>query len=148
MRIFLSVPFSSRVNESGKVMPDYRESIEDLLTVLRNNGHNVFCSLEHANWEMNELAVPEAEFAKDLAEIDACDKLIILLEEKISAGVQLENGYAFAKGRQLETYQIGRAAWSNMAFARMSGAGIIPVKSVLDFVHQAKLNNTTIRQAK
>lgn len=142
MRIFLSVPFSSQVDASGKVNHTYRASIEKLISALRQAGHEVFCALEHANWGMSELAVPEEEFKRDLAEIDACDKLVILLEERVSAGVQLENGYAFAKGKNLEAYQIGKAAWSNIAFSRLAGGSITPVESVLDFVNQAIVRNT------
>lgn len=141
MRIFLSVPFSSRVDDSGQVDPDYKSAIKALLAALRKAGHAVFCSLEHTTWSIDELAIPEEEFARDLKEIDACDKLIILLEERVSAGVQLENGYAFAKGKRLETYQIGTPAWSNVAFSRLAGVGIIPVKSVLEFVNQATARN-------
>lgn len=142
MKIFLSVPFSSRVDDSGKVEADYRSAIEDLINSLRNAKHEVFCALEHTGWSMAGVALPEDEFTKDLKEIDQSDKLIILLEEKVSAGVQLENGYAFAKDKGLEIYQIGKPAWSNVAFGRLSGNSIIPVEGVLDFVHQAKIHNT------
>lgn len=137
MKYFLSVPFSSRADENGVVNAAYRADIERLIDGLRSHGHEVFCALEHTNWNINKLAVPEDEFRKDLAEIDSSDRMLILLEERVSAGVQLENGYAYAKGKQFETYQIGKAAWSNMAFTRMAGAGLIPVKSVADFVEQA-----------
>jgi nucleoside 2-deoxyribosyltransferase len=114
----------------------YRADIERLINGLRQKGHEVFCALEHMHWSTSELAIPEDEFRKDLAEIDNCDKMLILLEERISAGVQLENGYAYAKGKQFETYQIGKPAWSNMAFARMAGGEILSVNSVVDFVEQ------------
>ena len=142
MKIFLSVPFSSRVDESGQVNAEYRHAIEDLLTNLRQQSHEVFCALEHTNWIMGGVALPEEELKKDLEEIDRSDKLIILLEERVSSGVQLENGYAFAKGKELEIYQIGKASWSNIAFGRLSGIGNIPVQSILDFVDQAKHHNS------
>ena len=144
MKIFLSVPFTSQVDSAGNVNADYRAAIEDLIKALRDHKHEVFCALEHADWSMGGLTLPEEEFKKDLSEIDRADKLIILLEETVSAGVQLENGYAFAKGKALDIYQIGRPAWSNMAFGRLSGNGIIPVKSVLDFVHQAKVRTVDV----
>ena len=138
MKIFLSVPFSSRVDESGKVTADYRAIIEALIKTLRLNGHEVFCALEHTNWQFGDMASPESEFKKDLEEIDAADKLVVLLEERVSSGVQLESGYAFAKGKTVDMYQIGKPAWSNVAFSRLSGQGIIPVKDVADFAAQAK----------
>jgi nucleoside 2-deoxyribosyltransferase len=136
MKYFLSVPFSSRVDGAGNVLAEYRQIIEQLILGLRAAGHEVFCALEHTKWSMDELAVPEDEFRKDLAEIDACDELIILLEERVSAGVQIENGYAYAKGKKLQTYQIGKSAWSNMAFSKLSGAEIVQVKDINDFAHQ------------
>lgn len=144
MKIFLSVPFTSQVDSDGNVNPAYRAAIEDLLKALRDYQHEVFCALEHTGWSMGGVTLPEEEFKKDLQEIDQADKLIILLEERVSAGVQLENGYAFAKGKVLDIYQIGQMAWSNMAFGRLSGNDIIPVKSVLDFVHQAKQRNSDV----
>ncbi len=144
MKIFLSVPFSSRIDDDGNVKADYRAAIEDLIKTLRASKHEVFCALEHTGWSMGGLTLPEEEFKKDLQEIDRADKLVILLEERVSAGVQLENGYAFAKGKALEIYQIGQMAWSNMAFGRLSGNDIIPVKSVLDFVHQAKSHDSQV----
>ena len=142
MKYFLSVPFSSRVDENGVVDAAYRADIEQLIGGLRQKGHEVFCALEHMHWSTSELAVPEDEFRKDLAEIDSCHQMLILLEERVSAGVQLENGYAFAKGKQFQTYQIGKAAWSNMAFARMAGDELLLVNSVGDFVDQALRRST------
>lgn len=142
MKIFLSIPFTSRVDSAGNVEPEYRSIIENLLATLRSHEHEVFCALEHTGWIFGGTTPPEEEFRKDLEEINNSDKLIILLEERVSAGVQLETGYAFAKDKEIEIYQIGKAAWSNLAFSRLSGQGIIAVKDVPDFVAQAKTHNT------
>ncbi len=142
MRIFLSIPFSSKVDPDGRVTADYRAAIEDLLVSLRKADHVVFCALEHARWSLGGVKLPEAELQKDFDEIDNTDKLIILLEERVSAGVQLENGYAFAKKKEMEIYQIGQASWSNLAFGRLSGVNNIPVDDVDKFVYQVKLKNT------
>ena len=117
MKIFLVVPFSSRVAEGGEVEPSYRKTIEGLIAQLRAHGRSVFCALEYADWRIGGLTTPEAELGHDLAEIDSSDLLVVLLEERISAGIQLECGYAYAKGKDIAAYQIGKPAWSNAAFS-------------------------------
>ena len=141
MNIFLSVPFSSRINTDGTVEASYQKLIEQLLLGLRERGHNVYCALEYAEWKMGGSTSPEEEFRQDFAEIDNTDKLIVLLEERVSAGVQLEEGYAYAKHRIIELYQIGKPAWSNMTFAKLNGHEIIAVQNVDDFVDQALRHN-------
>lgn len=133
MKLFLSVPFSSYVGSDGAVAAEYRATIEALLADLRAKNHDVYCALEYANWQMGGMQLPEDEFTHDLREIDAADAVVVLLEEQVSAGVQLENGYAFAKEKSIECYQIGKPAWSNIAFSRLNGHEIIPVQDVADF---------------
>lgn len=141
MRIFLAVPFSSRVDADGNVMGDYRKSIEKLLGGLRQRGHTVYCALEYTKWRMDGLSLPEEELGQDFTEIDAADKLIVVLEEQLSAGVQLESGYAYARQKVIEVYQIGKPAWSNIAFSRLNGNDIISVQSIDDFVGQVLERN-------
>jgi hypothetical protein len=141
MNIFLSVPFSSRIDTDGTVEGAYQNSIKKLLLGLRERGHSVYCALEYAEWKMGGSTLPEEEFKHDFAEIDNTDKLIVLLEERVSAGVQLEEGYAYAKHKLIELYQIGKPAWSNMTFAKLNGREIVPVQHVEDFVDQALHHN-------
>lgn len=136
MNIFLCVPFSSRVDANGNVDVEYRRSVERLLSGLRKREHSVYCALEYASWKLGGLSSPEDELAQDLKEIDLADKVVALLEERVSAGVQLENGYAFAKGKTVEIYQIGNPAWSNIAFAKLNGHEIYPVETFDDFVER------------
>lgn len=110
--------------------------MEPLLAGLRAQGYEVYCALEYANWKIGGLTSPEAELKHDLEQIDTSDKLVVLLEEAISAGVQLENGYAFARGKQVEIYQIGKPAWSNTAFSRLNGHEIRSVQDTDDFARQ------------
>ncbi len=136
MKLFLCVPFSSKVDANGDVDAEYRQAVERLLTGLRERGHDVYCALEFASWKLGGLTPPEDELAQDLKEIDLADKVVALLEERVSAGVQLENGYAFAKGKTVEIYQIGNPAWSNVAFAKLNGHEIFPVETFEDFVER------------
>jgi nucleoside 2-deoxyribosyltransferase len=136
MNIFLSVPFSSRIDESGLIEKSYRHSMEALIAGLRERGHEVYCALEYAQWKMGGMTAPEEELKHDFEEINKSDKLIVLLDKVVSAGVQLENGYAFAKGKAVVMYQIDSPAWSNIAFSRLNGHEIVLVKSDADFVGQ------------
>jgi nucleoside 2-deoxyribosyltransferase len=141
MKLFLSVPFSSKTDKAGNVNTDYRAYIQQVLEGLRGNGHTVFCALEHTGWHLSESMAPEEEFRQDLAEIDEADKLIVLLEEQVSPGVQIEIGYAYAKGKQLELYQVGEPKWSNISFSRLSGHELRRVRSLDEFVEYAISEN-------
>ena len=133
MKLFLAIPFSSRIDKSGAVLPEYRASVESLLSALKNRGHTVYCALEYTDWKIRDVS-PETEFRNDLDEIDQSDKIIVLLEEAISAGVQLELGYAYARGKQLEIYQLGEPTWSNRAFSGVAQCTLHQVKNVDEFV--------------
>ena len=130
------VPFSSRVTSDGSVELAYRGDIERLITGLKQKGHTIFCALEYTGWKMGGSTAPEDELRHDFEQIDASDTLIALLEEKVSAGIQLECGYAHAKNKKIDMYQIGKTAWSNSAFATLNGNKIISVKDIPDFVDQ------------
>lgn len=136
MNIFLSVPFTGKVDAYGAVLPDYQTPLADLLAALRTKGHEVYCSLEYSDWRYGGITSPEAELAHDFAEVGNAEVIIALLEEDLSAGVQLELGYAYATGKQIELFQIGQAAWSNNAFSKIIKRDIVPVQSVDDFAAQ------------
>ncbi len=141
MKLFLMVPFTSYALTDGSVDPLYKKQISGLITQLRNKGHEVYCALEYTGWKLGGNTLPEEELRHDFKQIDTSDKIITLLEEKVSAGVQLENGYAFAKDKHFEIYQIGKAAWSNQAFAKIHGGEIMQVKDINEFVAKTLENN-------
>jgi hypothetical protein len=141
LNIFLSVPFSSRIDADGIVEKTYRESIETLLAGLRKHGHTVYCALEYAAWQMGGLTDAEKELTRDFTEIDKTDKLLVLLEERISAGVQLECRYAYAKRKVIEVYQTGEPAWTNKTFAKVNGHDLVFVQTTDDFVAKALARN-------
>jgi nucleoside 2-deoxyribosyltransferase len=137
MNIFLAVPFSSRIDESGNVEATYRQTVEKLLAGLRQRGHDVYCALEYSEWKMGGNTPPDEEFKHDFEQIDLCDKLLVLMEERVSAGVQIECGYAYARGKAIEVYQIGTPEWSNRTFAQVNGHEIISVHDIDDFATKA-----------
>ena len=134
MKLFLSVPFTSRVLPDGTVDPVYKQQLQQVIGMLRAAGHDVFCSLEHANWQLGGLTDPAEEFRTDLAQIDTADRLVVLLEERISAGIQIELGYSYAKGKELDVYQIGKPAWSNTSFLALANTPIKPVNDIESFI--------------
>lgn len=138
MKFFLCIPFSSRVDEQGRVFANYRNLIQQLTEHISSQGHGYFVALEYANWVMGGDTSPEDELRHDFAQIDQSDVIIALLEERVSAGVQLENGYAYAHGKKVYAYQMGKPAWSNIAFAKIAGHEIEQVADEEEFVERAK----------
>ena len=100
--IFLATSFSGQVNpHSREVVPEFRRAIEDILQALREEGGvEVFCAVEDEKWHTDN-QLPEAGVKKDLAKLDASDMLLALIDDKVSAGVQFEIGYAVAKDKQV-----------------------------------------------
>lgn len=142
MNIFLSVPFTSRALPDKTLDPDYERHMRAVIAALTDAGHTIFCALEHANWTFGGSTPPEEELKKDLDELGACEKMIVYLEERVSSGVQLELGYAYAKGKMIEIYQEGKATWSNAAFAKLSGNTSTPIAGLEEFVAKVVANNT------
>jgi nucleoside 2-deoxyribosyltransferase len=133
MKLFLSVPFSSRCDTNGVVFKEYREPLERLLVALRAAGHEVFCAVEYTDWQLGGTTSPAEELQHDFEQIDWADVVIVLLEERVSSGIQLESGYAYAKGKPIDVYQIGKASWSNQAFGKLNGHEIYGVDSIEAF---------------
>lgn len=133
MKIFLSVPFSSRIDTNGTVEPDYAGMIRQLIATCRAKGHEVFCSLDYAGYQLDKTADPAEEFRRDFAEIDTTDRMYVMLEERVSSGVQLEMGYAYARGVEMRLHQIGKSAWSNDAFSALAGYPLVEIASEADF---------------
>jgi len=99
MKIFLATAFSSKVDETGKVLLEFRKPVEQLLELLRKN-NQVFCAAEYEGWQYFN-AAPEVGAKLDLEEVAKADVLLALLTEKVSAGVQIEIGYALGQGKQV-----------------------------------------------
>jgi hypothetical protein len=142
MKIFLSLPIANCADANSELSPSYRKNIEALIIGLRNAGHAVFCILEELNWKVNSQKSPEELFGAGLLGIDEAEKMIVLLDTPISSGVQIELGYAYARGKSIEIYQVGEPGWSNMAFGKLCKANIYSVDDTADFVRKAIQNNS------
>ncbi|HJQ08863.1 MAG TPA: nucleoside 2-deoxyribosyltransferase [Candidatus Saccharimonadales bacterium] len=100
-KVFLSTSFSGQVDAAtGRVLPEFRVGVEKVLGALRKEVE-VFCAIEQEGWLLANDVPPEVGVQEDLAQIDASDVLLALVEEKPSAGVQFELGYAVAKGKRV-----------------------------------------------
>ena len=100
MNIFLSVSFSSEVDEKGVVNAAYRSDLETLIQILEEEGHEVFCAPRLEGWKVTDHN-PAHALKEDLKEIDKADLYVAILGEDISAGVQLETGYAVARDKRV-----------------------------------------------
>lgn len=141
MKLFLSLPITSRTLQDCTLDPDYKAIIQKLIEDLRNHGHDVFCVLERLDWKMSSNEPPDVLFGAGLDGITPSDKMIVLLDQVISPGVQIELGYAYAKNIPIEAYQIGKPAWSNMAFLRLANSPLHTVDTPEAFAAQALRNN-------
>jgi nucleoside 2-deoxyribosyltransferase len=101
-RIFLSTSFSGKVQyETGQVVPEFRAALEGVLKALREQPDvEVFCAIEDEGWKISEV-LPGKGVLKDIEEVDKADIIVALMQDKPSAGVQFEIGYAVAKGKRV-----------------------------------------------
>ena len=96
MKLFVAASYSSQVNyETGEVFPEYKEWLENTLSVVEALGHTVFCALREDQYKIND-SDPAAAFSLDLEHIEGSEGLLALLSDKPSAGVQTEIGVAIA----------------------------------------------------
>jgi hypothetical protein len=101
MKIFVSTSFSNKVDQhTGQILDEYKTFVMRVLETLRSSEGEVFCAVESEGWKMNSTP-PELTVQQDLAEIDAADVLLALIEDQLSAGVQFELGYAVGKGKKV-----------------------------------------------
>lgn len=98
-KIFLATSFSGKTDEQGRILRQYRLFVEDILTSLRTK-FEVFCAAEYEGWQYYH-ATAEAGVEKDLEEIDKADMLVALIHPNVSAGLNVEIGYAVAKGKKV-----------------------------------------------
>jgi nucleoside 2-deoxyribosyltransferase len=100
-RIFLSTTFSGQIDPvTFEVVPDFRTALEMILKALRQQPDvEVFCDVEDSGWKMP--ATTENGVMKDIAELESADIVVALMQDKPSAGVQFEIGYAVAKGKKV-----------------------------------------------
>jgi nucleoside 2-deoxyribosyltransferase len=100
MNIFLSVAYSSQVDDTGRILPAYQRQLQAIINLFEADRHQVFCAPREDNWTLPH-TTPAAALELDTHHLDACDLIIAFLSRHISAGIQLELGYALAKNKRL-----------------------------------------------
>ena len=125
VKIFLSVSFSSKVDEKGKVDKAYRSDLEIMIQKLEDEGHEVFCAPRAEGWRVADHD-PVHALKMDFSEIDTSDVYVAIVSNVVSAGVQLETGYALAKQKRivLASPSGEKLGWTNNAligFDNVSG---------------------------
>lgn len=101
MKVFIAAAFSTKVNyDTGDVFPEYKEWIELMIDQVEAAGHEVYCALKEDQFKIND-ADPVGAYNMDMSHIDSSDVLLALVDETASTGVQMEVGYAIAKGKRV-----------------------------------------------
>lgn len=142
-KLFLATSFSGHVDyETGIVVPEYRRTIEGILSALRTTGEfDVFCAVEYEGWVISGDVPPEVGVQKDLAEIDEADIVLAVLPTGIiSAGIQYEVGYADAKGTHvvLATEKGTELAYFNQGVVALGRVAHIAYESSEDLALQMR----------
>lgn len=100
MKIFLSVSFSSKLDAKGVIFPAYKSDLETLIQKLEDAGHKVFCAPRLEGWKVTDHD-PVHALKSDLKELNNCELYVGILDEEVSAGLQLETGYALALEKRM-----------------------------------------------
>jgi len=101
VKIFLIAAFPDQFDLSHqRIKPAFKTKLQYILHDLRQEGVTVSCTLEMDNWQLLE-QLPEINLVQDIEAIDASDLVVAVAEDKPSAGVQFELGYAAAKGKRV-----------------------------------------------
>lgn len=100
-KVFLSTAISDKIDDQGNIIPEFRDFIEKLLDGMRKADLDVNAAVEYDEWKLDRKAPPELGIQKDIFALDSADVVIALVNDRPSAGVQFEIGYAVAKGKHV-----------------------------------------------
>ncbi len=128
MRVFVACSYASKVNYvSGEVFDEYREWLDAQVDAIEQLGHEVFCALRSEGYKINNVD-PAAAIRMDLDEIDKCDVVVAFTSSDISAGVQMEIGYAIAKLRRVIVAHEAdsKIGWTNAALDKANLVEVVP----------------------
>lgn len=118
MKIFIATSFSSKVDYStGKVFPEYRAWLEgNILSLVKSAGCDYFCAVEEEGWKINDQD-PGKAITEDFNNLKTCDALLVVLDEEVSPGLQIEIGIAYERGMPiiLAHQKDTKLKWSNQA---------------------------------
>ena len=109
MKVYLASPFFN--DEENKYY-------EEMIKILRDEGHKVFVPKEHEipnAWDLPNAVWGESVFAVDILGIQKCDVVVVLNHGMYSdSGTAWECGYAYALGKDVVNVLCGEGNYSLM----------------------------------
>lgn len=109
MKVYLASPFFN--DEENKYY-------EEMIKILRDEGHKVFVPKEHEipnAWDLPNAVWGENVFAVDVLGIQKCDVVVVLNHGMYSdSGTAWECGYAYALGKDVVNVLCGEGNYSLM----------------------------------
>lgn len=109
MKVYLASPFFN--DEENKYY-------EEMIKILRDEGHKVFVPKEHEipnAWDLPNAVWGESVFAVDILGIQKCDVVVVLNHGMYSdSGTAWECGYAYALGKDVVNVLCGEGNFSLM----------------------------------
>ena len=110
MKIYLAGPCSK----------DERTHMKVIASALRKKSYEVYCPFELKipnAWDYSQEEWSKMVFDKDIAAIDECDFMILMSKGRNStAGTNWEQGYAYAKGKDIFVFQYTKEETSLMTY--------------------------------
>lgn len=139
-KIFICTSFSSKLDSHGNVSIEHKNTIQPILAAIHKAGYEYFCAVEDENWKITSKD-PTAEFKRDLDQITGSDIMIALLEDTVSAGVQIEIGCMLgeitnnSEKRLILAHPLSTPlAWSNNAISKLPGVSSVQYSKPSDIV--------------
>ena len=110
MKVYLASPLFTEYE---------KDNVREWAKRLREEGHEVYVPMEHQienAWDMPNNEWGYKVFQEDIKAIDEAEKMIVLYYGLYSdSGTAWEQGYAYAKGKQVQVINMGCAEASLMA---------------------------------
>ncbi len=101
MKVFLATSFSTKLASDGTVLPEFRQKVEAIITRYKVAGREVYCAAQDEGWKIAQDANASFALKEDFVQIKLCDEFAALIDETISAGVQMQIGYALGIGKRI-----------------------------------------------
>lgn len=109
-----------RIYLAGSCSSDRRTIMQSVAKQLREAGVDVYCPFElqiKDAWDMSQETWAQKVFNSDVKALDECDLVLVISQGRLStAGVNWEQGYAFAKKKDIIVIQYGDVPTSLMTY--------------------------------
>mgnify|MGYP001030510222 CR=1 FL=1 len=139
-KVFICTSFSTKIDSNGQVLSEHRSIIEPILQAIQESGFKYFCAIEDEGWRITKKD-PTTEFKHDLDKIADSDIMLALLEDTVSAGVQIEIGYMLGEvisnphKRLVLAHPKGAVlAWSNNTISKLPGVSSVQYSQPEDII--------------